>query len=370
MRMDEMNKLFEEQGFEVERKWLTEKDCYEFHIRRDGEDWYCHYTYPNGTSGAVASKHQKTFVEQTIGYFDKHYGSKRQAISHTLQTAFIDLLKDLCRKHGIVLQYEFIALENKHNFYFFKDTKEEHITVKWNEVSSALDALAAIHRRLIEKGFAPDEYLSYKEYSRLWKQTVNSFYGANPPFNPTQKFLFKNHKYIRPLSDQRLKPEIKDVIFSPPATIVKWDDGTKTVVKVQNGEDYDPEKGLAMAISKKALGNDRTYYHTFIHWLKKYEKQNVKAEQGMKRSNTDNDEIRELKETWDSLNMGTDESKSWGALYKAFGIPLDVLNVAETADNRRKAVQKAYDLLVKFRDTSETVSVDDVIGYLGEALED
>lgn len=69
-------------------------------------------------------------------------------------------------------------------------------------------------------------------------------------------------------------PEIKDVIFNDPATIVFWKDGTKTVVKCQNGEGYDPEKGLAMAISKKTLGNERDYYHTFLKWLKKYEKEN------------------------------------------------------------------------------------------------
>ncbi len=53
-------------------------------------------------------------------------------------------------------------------------------------------------------------------------------------------------------------PEIKDVIFNDSATIVFWDDGTKTVVKAVN-EKFDPEKGLAMAITKKALGNKGNY---------------------------------------------------------------------------------------------------------------
>ena len=65
-------------------------------------------------------------------------------------------------------------------------------------------------------------------------------------------------------------PQINNVIFNDPATIVFWDDGSKTVVKTQNGDEYDPEKGLAMAISKKALGNKRDYYHVFKKWLKKY----------------------------------------------------------------------------------------------------
>lgn len=62
-------------------------------------------------------------------------------------------------------------------------------------------------------------------------------------------------------------PEIKDVIFNEPATIIIWKDGTKTVVKCQEGEDYDPEKGLAMAISKKALGNKGNYCEVFKKWL-------------------------------------------------------------------------------------------------------
>nr|DAQ74317.1 MAG TPA: hypothetical protein [Caudoviricetes sp.] len=61
---------------------------------------------------------------------------------------------------------------------------------------------------------------------------------------------------------------IKNVKFNPPATIVFWTDNTKTVVKC-NGEDYDPEKGLAMCICKKMLGNKGNYYEVFKKWLPK-----------------------------------------------------------------------------------------------------
>ena len=59
---------------------------------------------------------------------------------------------------------------------------------------------------------------------------------------------------------------IRNVIFNDPATIVFWNDGTKTVVKAEN-EPFDPEKGLAMAISKKVLGNQGNYYEIFKKWL-------------------------------------------------------------------------------------------------------
>lgn len=64
---------------------------------------------------------------------------------------------------------------------------------------------------------------------------------------------------------------IKKVIFNDPATIVFWNDGTKTVVKAHD-EEFDPEKGLAMAISKKLLGNKGNYYNEFKKWLPEEEK--------------------------------------------------------------------------------------------------
>lgn len=65
---------------------------------------------------------------------------------------------------------------------------------------------------------------------------------------------------------------IENVIFNDPATIVFWTDGSKTVVKCQPGEIFDPEKGLAMAISKKVLGNDYGYYETFAKHVGRYNK--------------------------------------------------------------------------------------------------
>ena len=65
-------------------------------------------------------------------------------------------------------------------------------------------------------------------------------------------------------TNRRVK--IKDVIFSDPATVVFWSDNTKTVVKTRGDEEYDKEKGLAMAIIKKITGNTRNYYEIFKEW--------------------------------------------------------------------------------------------------------
>lgn len=70
---------------------------------------------------------------------------------------------------------------------------------------------------------------------------------------------------------------IKQVIFNKPATIVYWMDGTKTVVKA-SGEDFDPEKGLAMAYAKKALGNKGSYFNHFKKWTKQYAEKSEKGE--------------------------------------------------------------------------------------------
>lgn len=61
--------------------------------------------------------------------------------------------------------------------------------------------------------------------------------------------------------------DIKKVIFNRPATIVLWADGTKTVVKCSECEMFDEEKGLAMAICKKVMGNKGRYYETFKKWI-------------------------------------------------------------------------------------------------------
>ena len=124
------------------------------------------------------------------------------------------------------------------------------------------------------------------------------------------------------------KPTIKDVIFNDPATIVMWSDGTKTVVKAEC-EDFDPEKGLAMAISKKNLGNKYDYYNTFKHWLKKYYKDHPEKDAA-----------------WEV------PAKPVQAAYKAL---INIMSTKGTKLNTKTALEEA---------------VEEAIGFLGEALDD
>ena len=75
---------------------------------------------------------------------------------------------------------------------------------------------------------------------------------------------------IKHCQEVNLMPTIKSVKFNNPATIVFWTDGTKTVVKCGDDDTFDPEKGLAMAIAKKALGNCGNYFNKIKRWIDEY----------------------------------------------------------------------------------------------------
>lgn len=64
-------------------------------------------------------------------------------------------------------------------------------------------------------------------------------------------------------------PLVKKIIFNDPATIILWADGTKTVVKCSEGDEYDPEKGLAFCYMKKIFGNN--YYKNIRNQIKEYD---------------------------------------------------------------------------------------------------
>lgn len=86
-------------------------------------------------------------------------------------------------------------------------------------------------------------------------------------------------RYHRDKVEVSRKPFIKKVIFNPPCTIVLWSDDTKTIVRTQNNEKFDPEKGLAMAITKKALGNTGRYFDEIKMWTEPYLEKNKDSNQ-------------------------------------------------------------------------------------------
>ena len=217
-------------------------------------------------------------------------------------------------------------------------------------------------------------------------------------------------------------PQIKNVIFNDPATIVFWTDGTKTVVKAQDDDVFDPEKGLAMAISKKALGNKGNYCNELKKWLPKtylcmycgaettndsfdhacdecrnepfdpipeslkkdiYSKIKLPDLSVLKTASENmnllskalkDEDYQEKPAEYDRETERKDIEANRMALCEHF---VDFAlgrrgNLAEEykEEEKRSKVQKAYDILVACRDKCEGFDFDELIGYLGEALED
>lgn len=100
----------------------------------------------------------------------------------------------------------------------------------------------------------------YKDYSSLYRNNECEN-------NAAKESSEKKHMINLNSNDTTLHVSIENVIFNDPATIVIWGDGSKTVVKCQDGDEFDKEKGLAMAISKKVLGNKSNFNNTFKHFI-------------------------------------------------------------------------------------------------------
>lgn len=197
MRMDEMNKLFEERGFTVTRNWC--RDGYHFIIGKGGHQYSSVYVYPSGLNVREASQHQREFVDDMI---------KR-----------------------------------------FEDCFKIHLPDKFT-LSSAISAY-------VDTDIAAT--LNAYQIYQASKNAINSVYGLTAA-NFDNPYATKERR-------EKSMYSIKNVIFNDPATIVFWADGTKTVVKAQGDDIFDPEKGLAMAISKKALGNKGNYCNELKKWL-------------------------------------------------------------------------------------------------------
>ena len=99
---------------------------------------------------------------------------------------------------------------------------------------------------------------SNKITSNAYRDVFNLFCHAN--------FTNEKEKEKKDLAVDRNRvyiPAIKKVIFNNPATIVIWNNGTKTTVKCSERDEYSEEVGLAMCISKKALGNKGNFNEVF-----------------------------------------------------------------------------------------------------------
>lgn len=162
-------------------------------------------------------------------------------------------LKKFADEHGLGFLMRSDDGKWKYTCYFNNHSTftQRIYTIDLNECDDYMKTISVIenailHSDLIEKGAT---MLTHYCYFGVPARGLCRTYGANPV------------------------PRIEKVIFNNPATIVMWGDGTKTVVKAQD-EAFDEEKGLAMAIAKKALGNEGKYFNEIKKWLPKIEEKN------------------------------------------------------------------------------------------------
>ena len=65
--------------------------------------------------------------------------------------------------------------------------------------------------------------------------------------------------------------EVINVIYNDPATVIYWSDKTRTVVKCQHGDTYDPKTGFLLALCKKVCGNTGNYNNLLRECVPEYE---------------------------------------------------------------------------------------------------
>ena len=130
--------------------------------------------------------------------------------------------------------------------------KTKMVKTDYNACSNCYVDESIIPKTLID-GSCDKSDISHEEVKEVIRRFVKNIYGI------------PNEGMVYPV-------KIEKVIFNDPATIVIWSDGSKTVVKCAN-EEFDKEKGLAMAICKRVLGNKGNYFNEFHKWIKDEEEE-------------------------------------------------------------------------------------------------
>lgn len=130
------------------------------------------------------------------------------------------------------------------------------------------DAFTALYKKDYHKCYRggsidmPSSYLN----AFFTDPTITSLsFGGCTYKAPTYKEKYKSY-------------QIERVIISGPATIVFFSDKTKIVVKCSEGETFDLEKALALAIARKALGNKGSYLNFIKDGMKKVEYIDIKED--------------------------------------------------------------------------------------------
>ena len=271
MTMQQMNEYLEKRGFEVERVYRKDLGVYKFTIKKNGNLLTADFIYPDTNDWHYKNERMQGFLNDIVDEFEERYSndqwpkenphiSKGENSMNSIYWKVTSIDIDEC-------PYTFPKITVELNAVFDPDIDGHFGTEHINADDIAKELETKLNRsgdkvynpmlRYRDKMHNPMFLRNGKtEYQyAFYRNMLNSIYGANPYY----------------------RPEIKNVIFNDPATIVFWTDGTKTVVKCQEGDEFDPEKGLTMAIAKKVYSNKGSYCNVIKKWCEPYhEKQKEK----------------------------------------------------------------------------------------------
>lgn len=274
--VDELKK----QGFPdtkaIDRKDVDGKHYVEFIVRKG--KWTVGrklYEYNIGSLSMI-QQNRRYFLEEIVETFRKHEKEEREALRLPID------IRDLYPGTMYVSDIIQNIINQKE-----KENKMKPITWKVSNITierSTKDISDSTIRAELVGCPTLDRFNCVDIHNALQAQLDAQIVAPNlawPKKNPyvidtdnVYEYMLKDIKLARACRDAVNRrfgvnkiPAIEKVIFNAPATIVFWKDGSdKTVVKTQNGEAYDPEKGLAMAITKKALGNEGKYFNEIKKW--------------------------------------------------------------------------------------------------------
>lgn len=256
MKMDRMKEWLENRGFDAEMSYDSTMKAYRFKITRGDCGTVKFFKYPNGCDMVHVDRIQREFLENAVRSFESNTKDTSTDISRcpicgrhpnmTLTVTLDDLLDDDANKISCC-------------GYTFTASSREECLRKWNQHVE--------NRNKLMNGFMFNDSIGIQKEVEFMNN-----YMVNDAIKTATAYA-----ELDSLTVQRCAPQIKKVHFNNPVTVIIWNDGTKTLVRTQDGEVYDPEKGMALAIAKKFLGNKGNYYNVFDKYLSELEKVDCKG---------------------------------------------------------------------------------------------
>ena len=274
MTMNAMVEYLEKKGFMADKVYLKDDKAYRFTIRKNGKEATAIYKYNPYKSAVEVNPDQKKFLDDLINQRNDWYGESKYVVyDEVVFTTRDDAENTLNGLRDIIDVYGCATVRDLGELSEWSNDYDGMTNMGWNNLADA--KVIRVRSGYILGMPRPKKLMSYEKNKENDMKTINAKAEFDKAVQNYEEYIRQDLEATAKLVlnskfgvNAQFGNQIKDVIFSPPATIVKWKDGTKTVVKADE-EEYDPEKGLAMAISKKVLGNNYSYYNTFKKWLKK-----------------------------------------------------------------------------------------------------